>query len=201
MSAGARATKKSQKQEGAHYTPAGLAEFVARQLVSLCAVQHPRVLDPAVGDGELLLAFGKELARACSLEGFDLDATAVSRAQVRLGDELPHIESEIRPQDFLEIALEHRADSLFSKPGIYDVVIANPPYVRTQVMGAERSQQLAEQFDLSGRVDLSFAFIEGIANVLKNGGIAGIIVSNRFMTTRAGAKVRERLGLWRHQTL
>lgn len=193
MPAGARATKKTQKQEGAHYTPSGLAEFVARQLVPLCSVQHPEVLDPAVGDGELLLAIGKALDRACSLHGFDLDATAVGHALARVEAELPRIESDIRPQDFLEIALEHRADSLFSKPGIYDVVIANPPYVRTQVMGAERSQQLAQQFDLSGRVDLSFAFIEGIANVLKDGGIAGIIVSNRFMTTRAGAKVRERI--------
>jgi hypothetical protein len=60
-------------------------------------------------------------------------------------------------------------------------------------MGAERSQRLARQFDLSGRVDLSFAFIEGIADVLREGGVAGIIVSNRFMTTKAGAQVRERI--------
>jgi hypothetical protein len=42
-------------------------------------------------------------------------------------------------------------------------------------------------------VDLSFAFIEGIAEVLKEGGVAGIIVSNRFMTTKAGSQVRERI--------
>lgn len=193
MKLDARATKKTQKKEGAHYTPAGLAEFVARHLVAACEVKEPNVLDPAVGDGELLLAFGKAFEGDCTLNGFDLDEVAVENAGQRLKAELPQMTGEMRRQDFLEFALEHREGSLFASPASYDVVIANPPYVRTQVMGAERSQRLAQQFDLSGRVDLSFAFIEGIADVLKDGGVAGIIVSNRFMTTKAGSQVRERI--------
>lgn len=193
MKLDARATKKTQKQEGAHYTPAGLAEFVARHLAAVCEVDQPSVLDPAVGDGELLLAFGRLFKGECKLNGFDLDEVAVSNARERLHTELPNKTGEVQKQDFLDFALEHREDSLFASPASYDVVIANPPYVRTQVMGAERSQRLASQFDLSGRVDLSFAFIEGIADVLRDGGVAGIIVSNRFMTTKAGAQVRERI--------
>lgn len=65
--------------------------------------------------------------------------------------------------------------------------------MRTQVLGANRAQALARQFGLTGRVDLYFAFIEGIGEVLRPGGVAGIIVSNRFMTTRSGCTVRERL--------
>lgn len=193
MKLDSRATKKTQKQEGAHYTPVGLAEFVARQLAAVCDVPHPKVLDPAVGDGELLRAFGTTLARNCTLNGFDLDEVAVENAKARLRAELPECIGKIQRQDFLDFALEHREDFLFSTPASYDVVIANPPYVRTQVMGAARSQRLAQQFDLGGRVDLSFAFIEGIANVLREDGVAGIIVSNRFMTTKAGAQVRERI--------
>ena len=193
MAIGALATKKTQKQAGAHYTPPGLAEFVAKKLASVCTVEAPVVLDPAVGDGELLVAFGKEVGEKCQLNGFDTDPAAVANATARMQTELPSIAANIGQQDFLEIALQHRGDSLFAKPGTYDVVIANPPYVRTQVMGAERSQRLAQQFDLNGRVDLSFAFIEGIADVLKEGGCAAIIVSNRFMTTKSGAIVRERI--------
>lgn len=193
MKVGARASKKTQKQEGAHYTPPALADFVARQLASVCDTASPLVLDPASGDGELLLAFGKTLSRPCQLRGFDLDEAAIHLAKERLAEELPQLDVRVTKQDFLEIALEHRGESLFTTPGEYDVVIANPPYVRTQVMGAERSQLLARQFELSGRVDLSFAFIEGIADVLKDGGYAAIIVSNRFMTTRAGATIRERI--------
>ncbi|MBK8090492.1 MAG: N-6 DNA methylase [Verrucomicrobiaceae bacterium] len=193
MKLDARATKKTQKQEGAHYTPAGLAAFVARHLSAVCTAINPLVLDPAVGDGELLLAFGRTFGNACTLNGFDLDEVAVANADKRLREDLPQITGKVQQQDFLDFALEHRTDSLFAVPACYDVVIANPPYVRTQVMGAERSQRLARQFDLSGRVDLSFAFIEGIADVLREGGVAGIIVSNRFMTTKAGAQVRERI--------
>lgn len=42
-------------------------------------------------------------------------------------------------------------------------------------------------------VDLYYAFILGISQVLKPHGIAGIIVSNRFMTTKSGASVRQAL--------
>lgn len=70
------------------------------------------------------------------------------------------------------------------------MIIANPPYVRTQIMGAKQAQTLASKFGLSGRVDLYHAFILGMGRVLKPSGIAGIIVSNRFMTTKSGCAVR-----------
>src|SRR5205823_4415703 len=49
------------------------------------------------------------------------------------------------------------------------------------------------RFNLIGRVDLYHAFILAMGEALASGGIAGIIVSNRFMTTRAGGSVRERI--------
>ena len=78
-------------------------------------------------------------------------------------------------------------------PQAYDLIIANPPYVRTQIMGASQAQLLAQQFGLSGRIDLYYAFILGMARVLKPQGISGIIVSNRFMTIKSGAPVRQAL--------
>ena len=46
---------------------------------------------------------------------------------------------------------------------------------------------------MSGRVDLYFAFLLAMSQVLKPHGIAGIIVSNRFMSTKSGASVRRAL--------
>jgi hypothetical protein len=60
-------------------------------------------------------------------------------------------------------------------------------------MGAHHAQRLASAFNLTGRVDLYHAFLIGMANVLRPGGTAGIIVSNRFMTTKGGASVRAAL--------
>ena len=67
------------------------------------------------------------------------------------------------------------------------MVIANPPYVRTQVMGAKKAQALARQFGLTGRVDLSYAFAMGMTAVLKPNGVLGLLTSNRFLTIKSGA--------------
>ena len=72
----------------------------------------------------------------------------------------------------------------------YDLVISNPPYVRTQIMGASQAQSLARQFGLTGRVDLYHAFMLAIARVVSADAVSGMIISNRFMTTRSGARVR-----------
>ncbi|MEM7537277.1 MAG: TaqI-like C-terminal specificity domain-containing protein, partial [Chloroflexota bacterium] len=104
--------------------------------------------------------------------------------------------------DFLDFALAQKKQSiqldLFSVNASdnttfepVDMVIANPPYIRTQIMGAERAQQIAEKFGLSGRIDIYHAFMLALAWVMKPKGIAGIIVSNRFMTTKAGSSIRK----------
>ena len=75
----------------------------------------------------------------------------------------------------------------------FDAVIANPPYVRTQVLGARRAGLLAAQFGLTGRVDLYHAFARAMADVLKPGGVLGLLVSNRFLTVKSGAALRAML--------
>ncbi len=176
-------SNSERKSSGSHYTPEELADFVAGQIVALHPSSAPLTLDPACGDGELLLAF-KRLRPHAKLVGYDLNAAALAFAGTR-------IDARLEARDFLELALDHRTGGLFAPTEKFDVVIANPPYVRTQVLGADRSQEISAAFSLSGRVDLYFAFIEGIAEVLRPSGIAGIIVSNRFMTTKAGMAVRE----------
>lgn len=194
------------KSTGAHYTPKRLAAFVARQVVDSWrggSTDRPvRVADPAVGDGALLLELLDQLKEHTphpEVFGFETDATALAQATGRLNNAFPNVRLHMQERDFLEVALSAQTDgstelSLFEKGSNgdrgYDLVIANPPYVRTQVMGAETAQRIARQFGLKGRVDLAFPFILGIGDILAPGGVAGIIVSNRFMTTRAGRSVR-----------
>ncbi len=194
-------TRKVRKEIGAHYTPQLLADFVARQIV--CSELPKtngnviRVLDPSVGDGELLFSLVKKLkttlADDIEINGFDTDISAVNTAKRRLHESFAESRISVREEDFTSFSLQHKTEgSLFPLPK-YDVVIANPPYVRTQVLGAVQSQELARTFGLSGRVDLYHVFISGIAAVLRPDGIAGIIVSNRFMTTRGGAEIRRKI--------
>ena len=75
----------------------------------------------------------------------------------------------------------------------FDAVIANPPYVRTQVLGARRAGLLATRFGLTGRVDLYHAFARAMAGVIKPGGVLGLLASNRFLTVKSGAALRAML--------
>ncbi len=191
---------QDRKSTGAHYTPKILADFVAREITKVWTrkpdVDGIRVLDPAVGDGELLLSILEELSRLgyyrIEALGFDTDPNSIELASTRIKEAFPQISLCMMCEDFLDFALMYGSGDLFStvfEP--CDLVIANPPYVRTQVMGAEKAQRLAYRFGLSGRVDLYYAFVFGIARLLRPGGIVGIIVSNRFMTTKSGACVRQ----------
>ncbi len=194
-----------QKSEGAHYTPSNLASFVARQIASRFVPSGARrvsILDPAMGDGELLLALLSALAAQgvhnVEVNGFETNANSAQVASQRIATAFPQATVNAVHGDFLVYAAENFSiggGSLFDvrEAEGFDLVIANPPYVRTQVMGADQAQGLAQQFGLSGRVDLYHAFLHAIGRVLKLSGTAGVIVSNRFMTTKSGAAVRSDL--------
>ena len=57
-------TVTKEKSTGATYTPKVLADFVAEQIVKVASKQtlrgKLRVLDPAIGHGELLLSFARK---------------------------------------------------------------------------------------------------------------------------------------------
>jgi len=202
-------TSQQRKKEGAHYTPRILAEFVARQICDVTEFssrgRNLRVLDPAVGDGELLYCLVNEIhaRKAVTIEttAFDTDLVALKHADIRLSDSALNVtKMDWCGENFLDFAIaaggERSLGPLFcgcSTKEQFDLVIANPPYVRTQVLGERQSQALSQKFGLEGRVDLYYAFLLGIAEVLKPGGITGVIVSNRFLTTRAGESVRQQL--------
>lgn len=193
-----------EKSGGATYTPKALADFVARAMVSDAALPGDgtaiRILDPAVGDGELILslldALNERQVRVAEVHGFDTDEVALRAAQQRIKAAHPLVSLSLSRSSFLELALaaNDRPD-LFDDHAHnpFDLIIANPPYVRTQIIGAEKAKQLAVTFGLAGRVDLYHAFLIGISRVLKPSGTAGLIVSNRFMSTRGGARLRHEL--------
>ena len=192
------------KSEGSTYTPQRLAQFVADQIADAWNGQWrgtaARILDPAAGDGELLIALVECLRSQypnlpLEICGFEPNQAALELASKRLSERFPEIPMALSREDFLGHVLEHFGvhngmHSLVGNPEAYDLVIANPPYVRTQVMGAQQAQSLGKKFGLAGRVDLYHAFMLGIARVIGPEAVSGMIVSNRFMTTRSGARVR-----------
>ena len=196
---------KDRKEAGIHYTPKILADFVAKQILKswscLSKSKKIRLIDPAVGDGQLLLSILTELSTKgysnIEVAGFDTNSSAVEAATLHLEAIYPELSISLTCLDFLDFVatsyVHNGQYSLFTSTNSepFDIVIANPPYVRTQVLGKAKAQSLARQFNLSGRVDLYHAFLAGIANALRPDGVVGIIVSNRFLTTKSGVSIRK----------
>lgn len=182
------------KRHGKHYTPASLANFLAERVVARLRLQLDRsvtpgclhILDPACGDGELLFAIHRVAAQALpgvevSLTGYDLDSGALTVARDRAAE--LGIGVEWHEGDFLRASRELGR-------GSFDAVITNPPYVRTQQLGQVTAQTLAAEFGLTGRIDLTHPFVVLLPTLLRHEGVVGLLCSNRFLTTRAGANVR-----------
>ena len=194
----------SVKATGSTYTPPALAAFVAGRVAELTERLHSpgaqlRVLDPAVGDGELLVQLVGALRHRgfhdIVVVGFDIDEAALVEARRRLV-ELRVVEVELTHADFLSVTADRQELGMDGAGGgvsAVDVVIANPPYVRTQVLGEDLAQSLARRHGLTGRVDLYQAFMVTLSDWLRGSGIAGVITSNRFLTVRSGQLVRRHL--------
>lgn len=192
------------KSDGATYTPKALAGFVAKKMLGTFELPKKgriRILDPACGDGALIDALicclPSSIRKRVDIVGFDSDPSAIEAATNRLIDSYPGLNIKLEQRNFLEYVLNLEGiGDLFSRSEpfqSFDLVIANPPYVRTQIMGAEQAQKLAKSFNLSGKVDLYYPFILGISRVLGENGVAGVITSNRFMTTKSGQGIRREM--------
>lgn len=178
------------KENGVVYTAPRMAEYVADQMIkysSLSANQEcVTILDPAVGEGELLVALITRLlsmGKSVTATGYETNKAVAENTQKYLQACFPDVSIEIRCDDFL-----NAVDTGNIKK--YDFVIANPPYVRTQIIGSKKAQEIAEKLKLTGRVDIYYAFLVYTKNVLKRNGVSGYITSNKFMTIRSGASVR-----------
>lgn len=192
------------KENGIHYTPPALASFLADSIINYLNPKSETisVLDPACGNGALLNAFAlslpKSLRKKLMLHGYENDQIAGELARASL-EKIGASGVTIHNADFLEMSeFCDTALPLFDfdnvrKPQKYDVVIANPPYVRTQILGAKKAQDLARQFGLNGRVDLYHAFIRAMGVTLKPNGVLGLLTSNRFLYIQSGASIREYL--------
>ena len=180
------------KSEGAHYTPAKLSEFVSQNIISkLNNKKNIVITDPAIGDGELIISILSLLdsTEQIKVVGFDINEESINLSKSRISQYYPNVKLELIHGDFLDYCI----NCDLKKNEKFDVIIANPPYIRTQVLGAKQSQFLSKNFGLKGRVDIYQAFLIGMSKCLSNDGVAGVIVSNRFLTTKGSGALRQSL--------
>ena len=104
----------AEKAGGVTYTPKELADFVARAIVGAAGAwannQPIRLLDPAVGDGELLMSLLAQLDRpgmpAIEAHGFETDQQALNLASARIRQRFPKASLRLTHGDFLKFVVE-----------------------------------------------------------------------------------------------
>lgn len=179
------------KENGIVYTPKELSDYIAKNVLSFTDSHknNLRVLDPAVGDGELLISLYNIASKSgikVSLIGIDTDDDALEKARVRFAT-AGITNYQLIQQDFIEFATENNNAESF------DLIISNPPYVSTENLGANKSQELSKILGLKGKIDLYQAFYLGIGRVLKTNGTMGVITSNKFLYNKSGKVLRKYL--------
>lgn len=184
------------KSEGAHYTPTKLSQFVSEKILTKLKKRERLVVaDPAIGDGELILSLLNSLDSTDNVEviGFDINLDSIELSKQRIYNFFPNVKINLIHGDFLDYCINNNSENCNYILPKFDVIIANPPYVRTQVLGAEQSKFLSQNFGLKGRVDIYQAFLIGMSKCLSEDGVAGVIVSNRFLTTKGTGALRQSL--------
>ena len=197
---------QAKKRTGAFYTPENLARQLACEVLDAWQKLHPnfplknlRILDPAAGEGGLLLPFARELAvrRAAQepvttpaqlerdiLERQLFAADICAEALCKIGLPASHI--------YVGDALAHQcAKSVLDPWGPFDIVLANPPYIgqkgHAEVFNRLRQNPLWAAY-VTPKNDLLYYFFYLALRVLKPGGLAGFITTPYF-TTAAGGKI------------
>lgn len=186
----------SQKKiDGATFTSDGLASFLASRLFEYINNKEERlaISDPACGDGALLLALARVLAgnnMNFVVFGSDKNDSSVNATTELLNNAFPSIPVSIETKNFIENPV---SNIFVNQAEQIDITIANPPYVRTQILGSEYAQKIAKLYNLSGRVDLYYPFLINMTENIKENGLLGVITSNRYLSTKSGAAIRKYL--------
>lgn len=182
-----------EKTNGIVYTPSDLATYVANKMIDNYLHNKKRlyILDPAIGDGELIISLLKAINTRfenpeVTVMGYETNSAIIAKTKQRILEYYAKAQVHIENKDFLELISESNNQK-------YDFIIANPPYIRTQILGADKAQEIASLVGLDGRVDIYYAFLVFAEKMLITEGIAGFITSNKFMTIKSGQSVRKHL--------
>ncbi len=185
--------ESKEKSNGVIYTPIEMADFLALEMIKygqydLKKAKEVNILDPAIGEGELILSMASKILEInteilININGYETDTTIATKTERFIKQRFPSANVSIIAKDFLE-----EIDNIDKK---YHYIIANPPYIRTQILGADKAQKISNKTNLSGRIDIYYAFLLYMKKILSHDGISGYITSNKFFTIKSGSSVRD----------
>jgi adenine-specific DNA-methyltransferase len=190
------ATDLTQKERGAFFTPASIAEFLASWAIKDKA--DARILDPTCGEAVFLLSAAAHLRSlkavgdlSDQLFGVDLHRQSLETAATLLADE-QNAAATLLETDF---SLLETAAQLDPRLPLMDAVIGNPPFVRYQEHRGEARKRaaaaaLAQGVRLSGLASSWAALLVHASAFLKEDGRLAMVLPAELLTVHYAEPVR-----------
>ena len=152
-----------------------------------------RELQRQIAEKQLRAAIARARADESGVRALPrLNQAAVNRAVSRVGA-LTALLDGLKPDaPFLKPLLWPLVFPLVFQTGGFDIVVANPPYVRQESLDAIDQEAFKAAFPdaFAGTADLYVFFFARALQLLREGGWLAFITSNKYMRASYGAKLR-----------
>ncbi len=183
----AQKTAKERNILGQFATPLPLATDIMSRAKSLMPDRTVSLIEPSIGLGTFYAAFRQVFRnQAGHTLGFEIDPAFHKAAQdIWSGEDI-----DLRCSDFL--AAEQQEE-------FFDLLVANPPYVRHHHINREKKKQLQKEMarhtgiQISGLAGLYCYFLILSGKWLKRGGLSCWLIPTEFMDVGYGAAVKRYL--------
>ncbi|MHA1673313.1 MAG: Eco57I restriction-modification methylase domain-containing protein [Promethearchaeota archaeon] len=181
------------RMKGIIYTPAPVSHFIIDWIIGeeLGNLNNKKtilqVADIACGTGQFLTDLARkslqyEILSNLELWGYDRDEDAIKIAQL-LNSEVHHF---VHSDSLFDPQLEQENQ--------FDLILGNPPYIKSSTIADEYWKALRASYSCAfSKFDLAVVFLEKIVRLLKPEGIAGLIISNKWMVSHYGKSIRKYL--------
>ena len=182
--------ESAQKLQGSYYTPAWIADFVARWIGGYEARD---ILEPSCGDGVFFQSFSDIVENDISVMGFDTDSSAIMQSKQRKVTSKIHL--TLRNEDFLNWAIKNYNAGC---PIRFDAVVGNPPFIRYQYLEKEMQQSAQNLFSAMGQkftkhTNAWLPFVLASIAFLKPGGHIGMVIPAEIINVLYAQGIRDYL--------
>ena len=211
------------KALGQFYTHPDIAEAICDWAITSNGVNLPRVLDPASGSGTFTVEAYNRIQEispkathqeiidniiAIDINRFPLHLTALNLSSRNIHKKTNEL--HIFNDSFFNFSPKDkripREDDSGSELGLFDAVVANPPYIRQEDLYPNKehfrshlkkfgednkSKYYSGNKNISSKADAYIYFITHSIQFLKNGGRLGFIVPTKWLITKYGESFQE----------
>ena len=205
-------TSEDKKKNGIEYTPELIAKNMSSYAISRVKnKQHStiNIIDPAIGSGMMVLSMIRIIYENSKINvlkfiennifGIDNDDFQILLSEISLSllslEMTGKIPNKINLLNYNSFYLSK--DFLLDKFGVgeFDIVITNPPYIRSRNLDSNTKALIKENFKETsvGIIDTYIPFFQIAMNILCKRGVGILITPNSYFTTNNGKALRQYL--------